>query len=121
MGQSRIVVESLMAGARNFVVKPFQSETLLLTIQNSFHLENNFNQEILKQIHTHCLDDSFVLSQAEIDNIIHVACSEVDNDEISTILTSLGEKAPDPILTRLDKLEQGIEEIKSMLKQLTTP
>ncbi len=120
MGQSRIVIESLMAGARNFVVKPFQAETLLMTIKDSFQSEKVFNQEILKQIHAHCLDDSYVLSQAEVDNIIHVACSNADNDDISTIITSLGEKGPDPVLSRLDKLEQDMEEIKFMLKQIST-
>lgn len=115
----KIVVEALIAGARDFVIKPFLPETLLTTVKSSFQSEKIFNQEILKRIHSQCSDDSYILSQTEVDKIIHVAQSNVDNDDILSVISMLGEKDPDPVLTRLDKLEHGMEELKGMMKQLT--
>lgn len=130
MSQARMITETLLLGARDFIAKPFQSEKLLTMIQNSFLPKQDFNKAILQQIYDASINDTYILTQVRVDTIINNARTLTDDSDVASVIASI-QKSPaeqhgyDPsiekkaeIFARLDKLEQGQEEIKSMLRSL---
>jgi two-component system chemotaxis response regulator CheY len=119
LGKIKPVAEALIAGACDFLVKPFQAENLLIAVCNSFQPKAGYNQEIVNRISSGSYDESYVLTQEQINRIIAAARSGEMNPGIESIITSLGELPEhDPVLVRLDKLEKTQDEILSLLRQM---
>ena len=126
MSRSRIISESLLAGARDFVVKPFQPEELLNRIRDSLLVERSFNQAMLQQIYDASINDTDILSQAGADIIMKNAHTLNEIQDVKDILAVLRNKKQShsqstdnaEIFERLSKLEQGQEEIKEILLSL---
>jgi two-component system chemotaxis response regulator CheY len=128
MGQAHMVAQALMMGARDFIVKPFNSVELLNAVRKSFN-KVNLNRETLKQIREMCAENTEVISQVDVEKIIEFARLESSGEEIAAFVKSLTEKSTveqkessveqaSEISIRLDKLEQGMEEIKEMLRSM---
>jgi len=77
MGQATTVVDALLAGARSFVVKPFNGDTLLEAAKDSFNGEKAYNHDVLKHMHFADSGDE-VLSQTQINQIMHTALTETN-------------------------------------------
>jgi len=95
MGQTTIVCTALMEGARRFVAKPFQPDTLLGAVKSALLEETPFNRETLEAIilavdaNKHLPNFNDVRSQNEIDDITTLA-QEAKPD--STALNNLLER-----------------------------
>lgn len=136
MGHASLVSESLQAGARNFIIKPFQPDHLLTAMQNAINTDTRLNQSLLKRIAAECPDRSHTLSQDEIDRIITVAGTEnppiekvnelinqlSGSDQIKPVVEPLPIKEPDSndsrIIDLLSKLIEGQHEMATLLKQV---
>lgn len=134
MGQAYIVTESLLAGANDFVVKPFQPERLVNAVRVAFHEERVFNRNTLQRIHDCLCDDKmYILAQNEIDEIIRLSLApDISDAEIDAFIQRMehmqrvapavnndrAEAINSTALALLTKVEQGQEEIKAMLTQL---
>lgn len=130
MGQPVMVIDSLLAGASDFVVKPFQADRLLEAVSRAFTEEKTLNAGMLKELRDKLADSEDILSQSEIDDIINCVstCEALnsDVDEIvrkyegsSNISTGKSDDLLDnKILSALENLAQGQEEIKELLKQV---
>ena len=132
MGQARIVTEALTAGANGFIVKPFQPETLLTSVDGAFRERRAYSHEILTRIHDECGDVNYILSQPDIDAITQAAQNGGGAD-IEELIRRLRfgalHGAPDMLhdrseennvntLTMLNKISQGQDEIKTLLTRL---
>ena len=129
--QARMVAEALLAGARDFIGKPFQSEDLLRKIKESFHQTTAVNNEIAQKIYNAGVDDDYILAKHEVEMIVKIIHSKADANEVESLIARLKERSPaeqqgyDPAIeprahinARLDKLEQGQEEILNILRTL---
>jgi len=100
------VAETLKNGAKYFVAKPFQAETLINSVRDSFAATAEYNQEYLEKLYNEGKENDDIISQSEIDNIIRVARNMIgaanveitqnlgnSAESITTILGVLGENA----------------------------
>ena len=131
MSQARVVAEALMAGAKEFVSKPFHSEDLIRKINESFSQATSANHEIAQKIYNASVNDTKILASHEVEMITKIVHSQADANEVETIIARLKEKSPAQrqgydsaveervhINARLDKLEQGQEKILEILRNL---
>jgi len=102
MGQSVIVAEALLAGARRFVVKPFQPDKLIEEIRFTLLEENPkaepFNAELLTKLLNFARGEHArtsapggdILSQWQIDEVIRLAeAPSATEEEIKTLMGKL--------------------------------
>jgi len=93
MGQATMVVDALLAGARSFIVKPFQGDALLEAVKDSFNGEKSYNRDVLKYMLTHFPGDGGeVLSQVQINQIMHAALNATNESEAIELLDAINEK-----------------------------
>jgi two-component system chemotaxis response regulator CheY len=132
MGQADMVVDALLAGARNFVVKPFQADTLIEAAQDSFNGEKAYNHDVLKYMPTHFPgrgDVLSILSQAEINQIMYAALNATNESEAIALLDGINEKnlvprVPSPLpkedenTALLKQLVEGQEKMMELLERL---
>ena len=128
MGQASTVAMSLLTGARYFVVKPFQPDTLINAVNHAIEKGiTNFNHETLECIIADATKQhpEVPLSQNNIDELITAAKSPAPID-IKTFLACFQSQdprfstqpTPDPILTALNKINEGQEKIMALLERL---
>jgi two-component system chemotaxis response regulator CheY len=116
MGQATMVVDALLAGARSFIVKPFQADTLLEAAKQSFNGEVQYNREVLKYMLTHFPGDGGeILSQVQINQIMHAALTATNESEAIELLDTINEK---DLVPRALFPAPKESENDSMLKQL---
>jgi|GEM_PF-56645 len=70
LAKTVVVAETLKYGAKFFVAKPFQAETLIDMVRNSFAATSQYNQEYLKNLYNDGKENDDIISQTEIDNIV---------------------------------------------------
>lgn len=134
MSTASMVLESLLAGAQNFITKPFQAKKLASAVSNALNVTQVFNHDALKKIFKLCADNTQILTQEEVDAIISstlsdnassskseeiinkiISNSKSENDIINDVINDVNNGK---INTTLDKIIQGQEDIKKLLTQL---
>ena len=131
LSRIRVIAEAFLAGAIDFVSKPFQAEALLGKIKASFYQMEAVNYEIAKQIYDAGIDSDKILETKETEMLVNLIRSQATTDEVETLITKIKKESPaeqqgyDPgieqialINARLDKLEKGQEEILAMLREM---
>ena len=130
VGHAQAVVDCFMLGARGFVVKPFQGESLLAALAGAFQAPfQPLNQMWLNRlsVDTARLCGDKILSQNLIEQIRHEAQTAPSPMPSATLLHALegfrvGEKPAPPAYDEtpalLHRLIQGQDEMIALLKQL---
>jgi two-component system chemotaxis response regulator CheY len=142
MGFAAIVGKALMAGAKRFMVKPFQPDKLINDIKTTLLEdpvgENTFNRVLLTKIlesadaNRNVPNGKEILSQAQIDEIIRLAeipnATPEDMDELmnrlflasdfNAIAALRATTSADPVLSMLEKLAHGQEKMTLLLERL---
>lgn len=127
MAQPALIIDSLLAGALDFVVKPFQTDTLINAVNSAFTEEKAFDTAVLEKLRDKLANDTSCLSQGKANHIIAAALNrEVSASAFEDITnrreTSFEAKQENTdtdikILIALKKLAQGQEELKELMKQ----
>jgi two-component system chemotaxis response regulator CheY len=114
-GQPKFITESFLAGAQQFIVKPFQAERMLQAVQEVVQEDADFNLAVFNQIWHLCNEDMYVLSQGEIDEITALAKEETafTNDLTEQqVLELLAKKDDTPLNAAANRINAVIEKIK---------
>lgn len=94
MGFRTMIVESLIHGARRFIVKPFNAVILCDAVRDALeNTEERFNPEVLKMIANVAIpseDPQCILVQNHIDDIIKIALC--DTEKAAPLVTELAER-----------------------------
>jgi two-component system chemotaxis response regulator CheY len=141
MGQSTIVAEALLTGARRFVVKPFKSDKLMEEVRFTLFEESPmpFNAELLTKLLNYAHNNrqntpgGDILAQWQIDKIIRIAeAPSASEEEINDLMHHLfmaahdmpprdmPQDAPsrDPVLVALEKLAEEKKKMMGLLEKL---
>jgi two-component system chemotaxis response regulator CheY len=129
--QPAMVIDALIAGAANFVSKPFHAELLLETARAVFTDETTLNRDYLTELKTKSdVAANYLLSQPQIEELVKAAksCDSEYRNSAERVFAGLpaatipsGESAPDnnsQMMQLLQKIVQGQEEMKELLKQI---
>jgi len=160
-GLVNFIVEALELGAKNYILKPFQGDTLLEMARISFSSECTYNPAVLNAFKVAFGDASWILHQEEINEIIHLAKIEkeysetMSHDKLTSLLHNNDNKEDnavnelikkisctprpnkfepetiqneaahdntnnknDKIISALNKIAEGQEEMTKLVKQL---
>ena len=124
MAKPAVIIDALLAGASRFVLKPFESETLLEKLVEALANDSDLDFEVLAELKTNFInnDKDDILSQNGVDEIINVAKSgvfaEFEPEKLGNINSSLPEALDiAKLIPILQNVIKGQEEIKALLKK----
>lgn len=87
--QAKTVANLLMFGACDFIVKPFEVNTVITSVRNAIEKEKVFNHDLLQSIYEAEYIYSNVLCQSEIDRIIQIVSSESISESDAQFIENL--------------------------------
>ena len=121
VGHARAVVDCLKLGACDFIVKPFNDETVIAAINKAFEPGNEINPEVLEPISAlSALSGDNVLPQNIIYMIIHTARTTDDpsSGAMETIAYALKSLAPGFQAQNISPSPFAADETPALLRQL---
>ena len=93
VSQARMIAEAILAGAKEFISKPFQPEDLFRRIKKSSYRTTAPNYETAQKIYNAGVDDTYILTAQEVEMIIDIIHSQAGTNEVDEIILRLKERS----------------------------